>query len=164
MIFYQRERAEMQTGAEGDAVNAGIERCTQTHAQGLARRIHGELFHAVDEDHAVATLGRHRPAHVVARSLFQHREIEMHGRLVAARDVGLVLLELGADETGVETPVRDRLHHGVGDVADAAEARDFERQLGSRDIHAHAADDDGHQFSFSESQAEIVYAFHVDPW
>ncbi len=54
------------------------------------------------------------------------------------------------------------LHHGVGNMADAAEARDFERQFGGRDIHPHAADDDRHQFLFAEVQAEIIDTFHFD--
>jgi len=82
----------MQAGAEGDAVDAGIERGAQAHAQRLARRVHGELFHAVEEDHAIAALGLHGAAHVVARGLLQNGDVEVHGRFVAARDVALYFL------------------------------------------------------------------------
>jgi len=56
------------------------------------------------------------------------------------------------------------MHQGVGDVTDAAETRDFERQFGGRNINTHAANENRHQFLFAESQAEIVNALHVDPW
>ena len=56
------------------------------------------------------------------------------------------------------------MHQGVGDVTDATEARGFERQFGGRNVHAHAANNDRHQFLFAESQAEIVNALHVGPW
>src|SRR5512139_152683 len=49
-------------------------------------------------------------------------------------------------------------------MADAAEAGDFERQFGGRDVDAHAADDDRYQFPFAESQTEIIHASHFVPY
>jgi hypothetical protein len=43
-------------------------------------------------------------------------------------------------------------------VADAAQARGFQRQFGGRDVHPHAADHDRHQFLFAQPQAEIIDA------
>ena len=164
MVLDQRERAEVQAGGQRDAVDAGVERGGQAHAQRLARRVHGQLLHTVDEDHAVAALGFHRPAHMIAGGFLEFREVEVHVGLVAAGNVGLVLLQLLADEIGVEAGVGHGLHHGVGNMADAAEARDFERQFSSGDIHAHAADDDRHQFLPAEAQAEIIHTFHFVPY
>ena len=135
----------------------------QPHAQGFARCVHGELFHAVDEDQPVAALGFHGSPHMAARGFFQRGQAKLHRGFVAAGDVGLVLLELGADEFGVKPGVGHGLHHGVGDMADAAEARHFQRKFGTRYIHTHAADDDRNQLLFAEAQAKIINTFHSDP-
>ena len=121
MVLHQRERSQVQPGAQRDAVDPAIHRRCQAHAQRFARAAHGELFHAVDEDQAFAPLGLHGPAHVQPRRLGQPLEIELHHRLVGVEDVVLVLLLLLRHEPGLEPPVRNRGHHRVGDVADSAE-------------------------------------------
>ena len=78
----------------------------------------------------------------------------LHHRLVDVVDVVLVLLELVLDEIGVVAPVGDRRHHRIGDMADAAQPRSFQRQLAGRNIHAHAADHDGHQFAACRTAGE----------
>ena len=158
-----RERAQVQAGGERDAVDARVERGGQAHAQRLARRVHRELLHAVHEDHAVAALGLHRSADVHVGRLGQPPEVELHRRLVAARRVVLVELRLLLDEVRAEAAVGDRRHHRVGDVADAAQPRDLEREPGGRDVDAHAAAHDRYQLALAEAQAKIVDAPHVPP-
>ena len=95
-----------------------------------------------------------------ARGLGEVAEIEAHIGLVGVGDVVLVLLELVLDEARLEAPVGNGRHHGVGNVADAAEAGGLERQFGRRDIDPHAADHDGHQFTATQTQAEVIHTFH----
>jgi len=48
-------------------------------------------------------------------------------------------------------------------MADSAQARRFERQLGRRNIDPHAADHDGHVLFIAQTQAEIINTFHCYP-
>jgi hypothetical protein len=105
VVFHQGERAQVQAGAQRDAVHAGIQRRGQAHAQGVGRRVHGELFHAVDKHHAVAALGFHGAAHVQPRGLGDMAEVELHAGFVRVVDVVFVELRLVLDEAGVETAV-----------------------------------------------------------
>ncbi len=122
--------------------------------------VHGQLFHAVGEDHPVAALGLHGAADMQGCGFRQQAEIELDYRLLGIGDVELVLPQLVLDVLGIEAAVGNRRHHGVGDVADAAQARDLQRKLGGRNVHAHAADDDRHQFLFAQPQAKIIDALH----
>ena len=151
----------MQAGAQRDAVNACVQRRIEPHLQRLARRVHGQLFHAVDEHHAVAALGLHGLADVQTRGLGQAAQVELHTALVRVVDVVLVELGLFLDEFGVETPVRHVLHHGVGNMAHAAQPCRLQRQLCGGNVHAHAADHEGDQLRAAEFQAEIVDSFHA---
>ena len=78
MIFHQGKRVEMQTRRQGDAVDPCVQPGSQAHAQGVLGGVHRQLLHAVDEDHAVATLGFHGPAHMQLRRLGQLTQVELH--------------------------------------------------------------------------------------
>ncbi len=64
ILGHHSERAQMQPRAEGNTVDPGVQGAVEPHLQGLARPVHGQLFHAVDEDHSVAALGLHRATDV----------------------------------------------------------------------------------------------------
>ncbi|MBV6474737.1 MAG: hypothetical protein MOGDAGHF_00225 [Rhodocyclaceae bacterium] len=160
MLLDQCEGAQVQAGGERDAVDAGVHGRREAHAQRLLRRVHGELLHAVDENQPVAALGLHRRLDMQPGRLGHVGEIELHLGLVDVGDVVLVALLLDADELGVVAAVGHRLDHRVGNVADAAQPRRFQRQFRRGDIHAHAADHDRHQLPPTEPQAEIIHAFH----
>jgi hypothetical protein len=160
MVLDQRERTQVQAGRQGDAVDPRVQCRLETDAQGLPGVVHGQLFHAVGEDHALAALGFHGAADMQGGGFRQQAEVELDHGLLAIGDVELVLPQLVLDVLGVEAAVGNRRHHRVGDVADAAQARHFQRQLRGRNIHAHAADHDRHQFLFAQTQAEIIDALH----
>jgi len=105
----------------------------------------------------------HGAADVQLSGLGELAEIELDDRLVGIGDVEFVLLELVLDELGVETAIGHRIDHRVGDVPDTAKAGCLERQIGRRDIDAHAADDDGHQFLVAQLQTKIINTFHQEP-
>ena len=163
MIGHQRERTEVQTGRQRDAVDAGVQRCVQARAQGFTRTIHGQLFHAVHKDQAWAFLGFHGLADMQALGFGQALEIELHDRLVRVIDVELVELGFILDEAGIETTIRYVFDHGVRNMANATESRGFQRQFRRRDIDTHSADHDGHVFVIAKSQAEIINTFHCYP-
>ena len=77
MIFDQCKRAQIESRRQGDSVNSGIQRRTQANREGFLRRVHGQLFHAVDEDEAGAALGLHGFADVQTRSLGKLAQIEL---------------------------------------------------------------------------------------
>ncbi len=162
MILDQRERAQMQSGRQRDAVDAVIQRRLEARAQGFPRRVHGQLFHAVDENQPVAALGFHGATDVQGGGFGQQADVELNHGLLAVGDIELVLPQLVLDVLGIEAPVRNRWHHGIRDMADAAQSRRFQRQIGSRNVHSHAADHDGYQFMFAQLQAKIVKALHAD--
>ncbi len=163
VVLDQLEGTEVQAGRHGDAVDAGVQRRRQARAQGFLGRVHGQLFHAVHENQAIAFFRRHGRAHVQARRFGQALEVELHDRLVHVVDVELVELGLVLDEGRVELAVRDVLHHRVRDMADTAQARRFQRQLRGRNVHAHSANHDGHIFLVAQTQAEIINTFHCYP-
>jgi hypothetical protein len=163
MVLDQGEGAEMQAGSQRDAVDPGVERRRHAHAQRFARRVHGQLLHAVDEDQAVATLRLHGPADVHARRLGELPEIEANHRLVGIGNVEFVLSELVLDELGVEAPIGNGIDHGIGDVSDATQSSRFECQFGGRNIDPHAADHNRHQFLVAKPQTEIINALHQRP-
>ncbi len=160
MILQQRKRAQVQAGSQGDAVYAGIQRSMHAHLQGLLRRVHGQLFHAVDENQTIALLGVHRAAHMHAGRVGQLLQVEFHHRLIGILDVELVLFELVLDVLGIEAAVGHGGHHRIRDMADTTEAGHFQRQCGSGNIHAHTALHDRHQFVLAQAQAEIINTFH----
>ncbi|MCY1535186.1 hypothetical protein D9M68_705800 [compost metagenome] len=160
VVFDQCERAQVQAGGQRDAVDAGVQRRGHAHLQRFLRAVHRQLFHAVDEHHARAFLAGHGAFHVHARGLGQVAQVELDGRLVFRVDVVLVHRLLGLDVLGLVAAVRDRLDHSVGDVAHATQAGGLQRQVGGRDIHAHAADHDGHHFLAAHLQAEIFQSSH----
>ena len=123
MISDQTERTQMQAGRERNAVDARIQRGGKPHAQGVFRRVHRQLFHAVDEDHALAALGLHGASDVVMRRLGEPAEIKQHGRFVGIRYVVFVALELFLGEMRAVAAVRHRLHHGIRDVPDTTKTR-----------------------------------------
>ena len=153
----------MQACAQGDAVNAGVQRRGHAHLQRLARRVHGQLLHAINKHQALATLGLHGGLDMPAGSLGQHTEIELNDGFIRIVDVVLVEPGLVFDKAGVKTPVRDIGHHGIRNMPDAAQPGRLKRQLGGGNIHAHTAHHDGHQFFSSKLQAEIVNTFHSNP-
>ena len=161
MIFHQCKRAQVQPGRQGDAVYAGRQSRMQARPERFARRVHGELFHHVDENHAIAALGFHRLADVQAGGLDHLTQIELHLRLVGVLDVVFVLLQLHLDEVGVVAAIGHGGQHGIGYMPDTAQARNLQRQGGSGNIHAHTARHDGNQFMLAEAQAEIIHAFHI---
>ena len=164
MILDQRERAQMQTRAQRDAVDAAVHRGRQAHAQRLARAVHRELFHGVDEDQAIAPLGLHGPADVQPGRLGQPVEIEMHHRTCRGwRRCTCISSACPSTKRGLEAPVGNGRHHRIRDMADAAEPRRDQRQFGGGNIDAHAAGDDGHQFLLAEAQPKIVDALHSAP-
>ncbi len=160
VVFDQRKRAQMQAGRQGDAVDAGGKRFPQPHLERLFRRVHGELFHAVDEDHAGAALGFHGLAHMQTGGFGDMAEIELHLRLVGIVDVVFVLLQLGLDEVGVVVTIRNGRQHGIRNMTYAAQTGSLQCQFCCRNVHAHAADHDRDQLLFAELQAEIIYTFH----
>ena len=160
VFFHQRERAQVQTGAQRDAVNARVQRRVEAHFQRVAWRIHRQLFHHVDEHHAVAALGFHRLADMQLGRFGQLAEVKLNAALVRVGDVAFVKPGLALDEFGVKAPVRHVVNQRVGDVADAAQTGRFEGQLGGGNVHAHAANDEGNQFFFAKFQAEIINALH----
>ena len=162
VIGHQGKRTEVQAGTERDAVDASVECRIQAHLQGFARTVHGQLFHAVDENHAVAPLGFHGLADVQLGGLRQVTQIELNHAFVGIADVVLVELGLFLDELGVEAAVGHVLHHGVGNVPNAAQSCRLECQLGGGNIHAHSADDEWYQFPVTKMQAEIVKSFHCN--
>ncbi|MOA31962.1 hypothetical protein D3C78_1531480 [compost metagenome] len=99
-------------------------------------------------------------ANVQLGRLFQQAEVELHHRLVAVLDVEFVLLQLVLDVLGVEAAVGNGRHHGVRDVADAAQTGSFQRQRGGGNVHAHATGDDGDQLFVAQFQAKVIYALH----
>ena len=164
MILHQRKRAQMQTGTQRNAVDSGAEGLMQTHAQRLARRIHREFFHAVDEDHAGAALGFHRFTHVHTRCLGNLPEIKFHVGFIRIGNVVLVLLGLFLDEFGLVAPVRYSGQHRIGKMPYPAQARNLKRQLSGRNIHTHPAYHNGHQLMLAKLQAKIIYALHQLPF
>jgi hypothetical protein len=106
---------------------------------------------------------RHGRAHVAAGGVGQAGQVELHHRLVHIVDVELVGLGLVLDVAGIELAVRDVFHHGVRNMANAAQACRFERQFRGRNIDTHAADHDGHIFLVAQTQAEIINTFHCYP-
>jgi hypothetical protein len=163
VVLDQVEGTQVQAGRHGDAVDARVHRRRQAGAQGFLGRVHGQLFHAVHEDQAIALLRFHGRADVQAGRLGQAVEVELDHRLVHVVDVELVELGLVFHEGGIELAVRDVLHHRIGDVPDTAQAGRFQRQLGGRNIDTHPADHDGHVFLVAQSQAEIINTFHCNP-
>jgi hypothetical protein len=103
----------VQAGGQRDAIDAGIQRRTHAHLQRLLGRVHGELFHAVDQDHAAALLARHRAFHVQSGGFGQIAQVELDHRLVVGSDIGFVHGLLGLDELGLVAAVGDRLDHRV---------------------------------------------------
>ena len=136
---------QVQAGGQGDAVDARVQRGVHARAQGVLGRVHGQLFHAVDEDQAIAALGFHGLAHMHAGGFGQQAQVELHDGLVAVLDIEFVLLELVFDVFGVEAAVGHRGHHGIGNMAHATQPGRFQRQRRGGDVHAHAAYHDGHQ-------------------
>jgi hypothetical protein len=120
MVLNQAERPQMQACRQRDAVDAVVEGRLETGAQGFPGRVHGQLFHAVDEHQPIAALGFHGAADVQRRRFDQQAEVELHDGLFGIGDVELVLLELVLDVLGIEAAVRNGRHHRVGDVADAS--------------------------------------------
>jgi hypothetical protein len=153
----------MQAGAQGDALDSGRKRLVQTHAQRLARRVHGELFHAVDEDHARTAFGFHRLADMQTRGFGHLAEVEFHGGLVGIVEVVGIQLQLFLDEIGVITTIRHRRQHGIRDMSHATQSRGFQCQFGGGNIHAHPANHDWYQLLLAKAQAKIIHTFHCYP-
>ena len=103
----------MEPRAERDAVNARVQRRIEPDLQCLLRPVHGELFHAVDENHAVATFGLHGVAYMQLGGFRKAAQIKLHNALVRVVDVVLVELGLFLHEFRVKPPIRYVLHHGV---------------------------------------------------
>ena len=95
----------MQAGAQGNTVNACIQCGVKTHLQRIARRVHGQFFHAVDKHHAVTPFGFHGGSDMQFRRLGQATQVKLHNAFVGV--VNVVLVELGFffDEVCVEPPV-----------------------------------------------------------
>ncbi|MNT25340.1 hypothetical protein D3C72_1608540 [compost metagenome] len=163
MVGHQGKRAKVQAGGQGDAVDAGVECRVQAHAQGFARAVHGQLFHAIDEDQAIAFFGFHGTANMQALRFRQASQVELHHSLVAVVDVEFVQFRLVFDESGVETAIRHVFHHGIGNMPDTVQPGRFQGQLRRGNIHTHSAYHDGHIFFFAKSQAEIINTFHCYP-
>ncbi len=163
VILDQLERTQVQAGRQRDAVDAAVQGRRQAHAQRFLRRVHGQLFHAVHVDQAIAFLRFHGGADMTARGLGQVIQIELDHGLVHVVDVELVGLGFFLDVRGVELAVGHVLRHCIGDMADPAQAGCFQRQLGRRNVHTHSADHDGHVFLVAHAQAEIINTFHCYP-
>jgi hypothetical protein len=107
-----------------------------------------------------SALAAHGVLDVETLRLGQFAEVELGDRLVVVADVELVLGQLTGHVARVVTAVRDRRHHGVGDVADTTETCGLEGQVGGRYIDTHAADHQRHVVSAAQREAEVVEAFH----
>ena len=163
MVLDQGERTQVQAGGQGNPLDTGIECCSQTHLQGFLGGVHGQLFHAIDEDQATAGLACHGRLDVQAGRLFQSAEIELDRRLVLVIDVVLVERELFLDVLGVVAAVGDGIDHRIGNMANPAQTGGFQRQIGGGNIHPHAADHDRNQLMFAQSQAKIIHTLHCCP-
>ena len=95
----------MQPRAQRDAVNTSIQRRGHAHLQGFARRIHGQLFHAIDKHQPLAALGIHGGFDMAAGCLGQHAQIKFDDGLVRFVDVMFVKAGLVLNKTGVEPAV-----------------------------------------------------------
>ena len=111
-------------------------------AQRFEGVVHRELFHAVDEDEAVAFLRAHDVLDVKARGALNLHRVEMHVGLRIEAGHVLVAAGLERRKARVVEAVRHVRHHGVGNVADAAEARHFKREFLRGNVDAHAALED----------------------
>ena len=164
VLLDQREGAEMQAGSQRDAVDTGIERSGHADLERLFRRVHGQLFHAVDEDQAIAALACHGGFDVQLGRLLDTAEVELDRRLVFVEDVVLVERELFLDVLGFVAAIGDRIDHGIRDVPDTAQTSRLEGQVGRRNINPHAADHDRHELVLAKPQAEIIHTLHLCPY
>ena len=129
----------MQAGRQGDAVDAAVKRGVQARPEGVLRRIHRELFHAVDENEPVAALAAHDVFDVALGGFGHALEIELNGRLVKGVGQILVAVNLFLAQVRAETLVGHFHHQRVGHVPDAAELFHGKRKLGGGNVDAHAA-------------------------
>ena len=95
MIGHHRKGGRVQARREADAVDAAVERRIEAVAQRFEGVVHRELFHAVDEDEAVALLRAHDVLDVKARGALNLHRVEMHVGLRI--EAGHVLVAAGLE-------------------------------------------------------------------
>ena len=160
MVFDQRESTQMQTCGQCDAIDAGIHRRAHSYTQGFLGPVHGQFFHAIDENQTIPVLGIHGRTNVAGGCVGECAKVELDHRLVGVGNIEFEFAQFVFDKFGVKAIVRYHRDHRIRDMANAAQARSDQRQLCRGNINAHAADHDRNQFFVAEFQTEIINALH----
>ena len=160
MVLDQRKRAQVQSRCQGDAINPCIHCSHQPRPQGFPRAVHGELFHAVDEDQSVTRLARHGALDMGTLGLSDQAKVKLDRGLVTVRDVVLVLLELVTHVFGVVAAITDGWGHGIGNMPDPPQSCRNQREVRGGNIHPHSTDHDRHEFALPQFETKVVHTLH----